>query len=290
MEVVCGIYQIKNTITGDDYVGQAVDIYDRFSTHRSTLRHQKHHNIYLQRAWNKYGEDVFDFIILVPNVKTALLDQTEQYFLDTDGYCVYNIAETASAPMRGRNHSPETRAHLSEIRVGTKHHMWGKHHSEQTKQKISNSLKGKPISEQTKLKIKTTIEKQPHPNIGKKHSEETKMKISTNRSLAYQTSSQEFKDKISIDRKILARNPTTAMIDGWEKTAQKERKPVERIDPKTSEIVWYESGIATQKDGFIPQNVSRVCCGQAKTHRGFLWRFAKPSFQNPSLSCTEFND
>ena len=56
-----GIYTI--TCKGDNkvYVGQSQNINIRFNMHKSHLRHQKHRNSYLQRAWNKYGEANFVF-------------------------------------------------------------------------------------------------------------------------------------------------------------------------------------------------------------------------------------
>jgi len=53
-------------------------------------------------------------------------------------------------------------------------HMKGKHHSEETKLKMSNSSKGRKYSEETKLNMRGKIPW----NKGKHHTEESKMKIS----------------------------------------------------------------------------------------------------------------
>ena len=58
-----GIYTIICKTTGKYYIGSAVWIRKRWRNHREDLRKGKHHNLYLQRAWNKYGEDNFDFIV-----------------------------------------------------------------------------------------------------------------------------------------------------------------------------------------------------------------------------------
>ena len=56
---ICGIYYIENLDTGRKYVGQSVDIMRRWHDHKKNLRKNSHKNIYLQRAWNEYGEEGF---------------------------------------------------------------------------------------------------------------------------------------------------------------------------------------------------------------------------------------
>ena len=61
-----GIYSIRNVTSGKRYVGQSVDIKGRwFNGHRPALRSGRHSNPRLQNAWNKYGEDVFEHIVLL---------------------------------------------------------------------------------------------------------------------------------------------------------------------------------------------------------------------------------
>ena len=70
----------------------------------------------------------------------------------------YNISPTAGAPMTGRNHSEETKQKISESRkgilLGKNHPMFGKNHSEETKQKISESRLGRLHSEETLQKFR----------------------------------------------------------------------------------------------------------------------------------------
>lgn len=60
----CGVYVIFNLVNGKRYVGSAKDLYARLCTHLSLLKNQREHNKHLQNAWNKYGENAFDYGIL----------------------------------------------------------------------------------------------------------------------------------------------------------------------------------------------------------------------------------
>lgn len=59
-----GIYMIKNIVDNKVYIGRSKSINLRFSSHKSNLRKNKHINKHLQNAWNKYGEDNFEFSVI----------------------------------------------------------------------------------------------------------------------------------------------------------------------------------------------------------------------------------
>lgn len=59
-----GIYQICNRINGKIYIGSAVNIKKRWHLHLHRLRNNIHHNSHLQNAWNKYGEENFEFEVI----------------------------------------------------------------------------------------------------------------------------------------------------------------------------------------------------------------------------------
>lgn len=58
-----GIYCIEHVKSGRKYYGSSLDIKRRFANHKTSLRNNRHHCIYLQRAVNKYGLDEFRFYI-----------------------------------------------------------------------------------------------------------------------------------------------------------------------------------------------------------------------------------
>lgn len=75
-----GIYKIVNTFNGKIYIGQSKHIRERWSEHKKELRRNKHKNEYLQRAWNKYGEDSFKHEV-IELCSEDMLDERECYYI-----------------------------------------------------------------------------------------------------------------------------------------------------------------------------------------------------------------
>lgn len=59
-----GIYKIINLINGKVYIGESLDIYRRWDTHKEDLNSNKHHSYKLQKDWNEYGQDNFKFEVI----------------------------------------------------------------------------------------------------------------------------------------------------------------------------------------------------------------------------------
>jgi hypothetical protein len=77
-----------------------------------------------------------------------------------------------SEAQKGRTHSEETRRKMSEAQRGEKHHFFGKHPSEETREKLRISSKNRPpITDVTRQRISKSLE-------GRKLTEESRHKIS----------------------------------------------------------------------------------------------------------------
>jgi len=81
-----GIYKIENIVNGKIYIGQSINLYIRLLGHKNTLKSNKHFNRYLQRSWNKYGEDNFTFEILEECDINDLNDK-ERYWIEKYDSC-----------------------------------------------------------------------------------------------------------------------------------------------------------------------------------------------------------
>lgn len=132
--IISGIYQIVNTINGKSYIGSAKNTEKRWNRHKYDLGRGKHHSVYLQRSWIKYGESVFAFKILE---QTDELFARETYWIDTLKP-EYNLGSVGG----GDNISKHPK--LAEIKK--KHSVIGKQRwdnlSEKEKQVFSDKRKG----------------------------------------------------------------------------------------------------------------------------------------------------
>jgi len=183
-----GIYKIINKVNGKYYVGSSNDIKKRWIHHRTLLNHNKHDNKYLQNAWNKYGKENFDFLIIEKDIDEDKLLLVEQRYIDLckqDRDESYNLTLYSTSPMKGRKMSESTKLKMSEShknyifteehkqnlsksKTGINHHFYGK--------RPPNF--GKKMSEEQRKKLSDIKKGKTSPMKGKKFSVESKLKMS----------------------------------------------------------------------------------------------------------------
>ena len=203
METICGIYMIKNTINGKIYIGKSFDIKKRWSNHKYELNKGVHVNNHLQRAWNKYGEDSFEFSIVEKCNEDDLSNKEIYWIKEMDAYHNgYNQTEGGEGAHLPEDikikigvaskewwSNPENRNKMSETRKGEGSFWYGKtfpedmvrklseahkNPSEEVRQRYREAKEGTRLSEECKRKISESLK-------GIKRSEETKKKISETR-------------------------------------------------------------------------------------------------------------
>ena len=105
-----GIYQIRNLVNGNRYIGSASHFGRRWSTHRKALNESRHHSVPLQRAWDKYGVEAFEFAVVERIPDKHLLIQAEQAWIDATNP-EYNVAKVAGSSL-GIRRSEHTKSRL----------------------------------------------------------------------------------------------------------------------------------------------------------------------------------
>lgn len=211
--MAAGIYVIRNTATGEFYIGSSVRLASRLSYHRQLLRRGKHDNKRLQTSWGAFaGAFVFELLCILPESE---IRATEQRMLDrlarrpdcfnestvVGGFPEWTPERREAARQRARNRerkpwSAESRARLSatkrlrcadpEIRAleaakfaGAPKGFLGKRHSPEARAKLAAKTKGRVPW-----------------NLGRPHSEETRKKIGA-KTTSRANASPEWREKIS---------------------------------------------------------------------------------------------
>lgn len=169
-------------MNGKCYVGSASCLGGRRKAHEYRLAAGNHHSVKLQRAWNKYGPDSFEFEIIEHVPDKDLLIEREQHWIDyydasANGYNVAAVAGRTEGVRwsedRKRRQSerlkgvPQSEAHRAAISASLK----GRKHSDETKRKISDAY-------QDRLKDPEFVKRMGVHNIGRKPTEEVRAKMS----------------------------------------------------------------------------------------------------------------
>jgi|688.fasta_scaffold911496_1 group I intron endonuclease len=145
------IYKITNKITNKIYIGQCVSHYsngrkhgylNRFKIHIKNSK-SKNDCRALGDAINKYNQENF-VCELICECEPSEMNILEDRYIKEYDTLVPNGYNLMSGGGNGRLHSNETKEKMSETRTG-------KHHSQETKEKMSESAKGRKLTTETKM-------------------------------------------------------------------------------------------------------------------------------------------
>lgn len=118
-----GVYCITNSKSGKIYIGSTCDTFkNRWSKHIQKLRSNSHHNVHLQASFNLYKEESFVFSIIEIIQNDSEILEKEQFYIN------------------------EKRSYNRELGYNIERDVYKKEISEETKEKISNTLKAKYAS------------------------------------------------------------------------------------------------------------------------------------------------
>ncbi|HMS91524.1 MAG TPA: GIY-YIG nuclease family protein [Candidatus Absconditabacterales bacterium] len=130
------VYKITCEKDGRSYIGATINSHHRRLEHFNHLRKNRHHNIFLQRAFNKYGEESFTYEILERFKDLEKMWNREEELVNT----LPNLYNMMPGGIRGPR-------------------MYGK----------DNPKFGKPISEQQRRLQSEAMSGENHPQFGKSY-------------------------------------------------------------------------------------------------------------------------
>lgn len=187
------IYLITNLINDKKYIGcTSKDVPEyRWTEHKLSAKNNSSNIIHC--AIRKYKPEKFTFEIIE---YCETLD--EMYESEIEWISHYDT-------FLGEGYNMTAGGDCGAIKFGEDNGFYGKKHSKETKQKMSEAQKGKIISEETREKIRQStlgrkhsaesIRKMSASKIGMTHTDETKLKISENKLEYYKTHESHMKGK-----------------------------------------------------------------------------------------------
>lgn len=118
---IFGIYQIKNKVTGETYVGSSDNVQKRLKDHMISLARGHHINKMLQRSWKKYGPESHIFEVLEEVQEKNELSNREIFWINkTDS--LENGFNTKTDKCKNRtliSIHPETKIELERLDMGS---------------------------------------------------------------------------------------------------------------------------------------------------------------------------
>lgn len=262
-----GIYVISNIKNGKVYIGKtAVGFRKRWLKHKHALNNNYHDNQHLQRAWNRYGEKSFKFLIL-EYCLVEQLDEREKHYISIyrPKNMTYNMTDGGDGGL-GYKHTDESKLKMSKAHKGKKltpEHIAksaaanrGRKPSPETIAKISAANKGRIRSPEHRAAVGNA-------HRGKKLSDEqiAKMKLS----LKGRVFSQEHRDRIGLAHKGRIHSPESIA-----KYAETRSEWWIVITPEGTEMKIKNLKAFCRDNGLDQRHMSKVANGKAKHHK--QWR------------------
>jgi group I intron endonuclease len=197
------IYRIDNIENKNFYIGQTYKtLSQRFTNHKCEAKRGNVDGT-LYRAIRKYGKEFFTIEDI--EIKEFETKQDAKVWMnEREPYYISTLKPAYNAAPGGLGHTgvpwtEERRARFKERMSGPNNPNFGKPCSEETKQKLSESLKGRVISEETREKTSQTMK-------GVPKTEETRKKMSESRKGREMPKGKDSKKAVAIDQFDLEEN------------------------------------------------------------------------------------
>lgn len=306
----CGIYGIHNMINDQWYVGQSQDIEKRWNAHRWGLSHGIGESIHLLRAWRKYGEAAFEWIVLEEcNIKA--LDKKEIEWINKKDSFRNGYNQTiGGGGVRGYQQSEETQEKRSAalakamkrpayrcLRSGLSKRMWEKEEyrekvlkrrslvmaTPEYKEKISKTSKDRYRDPKYKnnylMKIREYFDNPNNKEAVLLRNRKTASNENRNRKIGAAHSAR-FEKNPMLREKVSAEAKERWADASYKEKVRKAQK--EAAQTKAIPVLQVETGrvfssmeeAVTAVGGKNKAGICNCCQGKCLTACGFQWRYA----------------
>lgn len=240
------LYQIVHLESGNKYVGQTSrPAIKRWREHLYPLRKGKHHNRFLQAAWNKYGESAFKFETIKEFNSLEELNQAEIDLIKT-GSNLFNLAD-------GGNGYKHLNASKKKIGESNKRPVVGMNIKTREMKEYASATD----SESDGFNA-TRIRKCARKSISKRKDGTTFASIS-------------HKGWVWMSKESATKEALMAKCDIALLGKTHNERSVIGMNIFTKEIVRFKSASEASRNGFNLTNVHRACNVFSAIHKGFVW-------------------
>lgn len=264
---VCAVYKITNEQNGKVYIGGSSNVRDRRQQHNWEFEHGSHHVTEMQKDYNNYP-DSFRFDVIEYCSAEDLVELERKYIAEYDAMNPAHGYNRESGGNKDKTISDETKKIWSDHRKGEGAAMYGKHHTEETKRKLSEARKGYRLPE-------ASIRQMAETKRGSHHTLETRMKMSRTRK--GKKLSPEHCASMSKARKGIV------FSEEWKQHISEGRKGkyMGEENKYHKDIICIETGElfhgvneAGRQKGVSATHISAACKGKRNVAGGLHWKYA----------------
>lgn len=261
------LYEIYNKIDSKRYVGISSNIGRRWREHRAELRSNRHHNSHFQAAWNKYGENNFNFNIINKFNNLDELNKAEKEYIQENNLLDSKFGYNVAVGGNSFKHSLDSKEKISqsnEVSVISKCLKTGK---EKVYSRIldveKDGFNPKSIANACVLREYKTKDR--------------KFTIKTHKKYVWMYLEDYKNNPKELERRFKEYKNTKARPSRYNK--------VYGMSIKSGGTIEYEAVYHVKKDGFSHSTVSKCCKNPevSKSHKGYVWSFDKDNLKDKRL-------
>ena len=271
------VYKYTNKINGKIYIGQTCrTIKERAGYHGNRYKG-------CSKFWSaiqKYGWDNFTPEIIAEGLSSNEASKIEIYYIkkyDSVNYG-YNILEDniefsnkyrnkISNAMKESPLNEKRKQSLKESMKGSRNPFYGKHHTEETKQKIRAAKIGKKLTEEHKRKIS---QNNARSFLGKHHTEDTKKKMRALKIGKKQTEEHKRKVREALKGRKVTEDVKKRISETHKRNGAYNAKKVICVE---TEIIYNTMSEASRSTGISRDRIRFSCKDSSRTTDGLHWKF-----------------